>query len=130
VHSDTSDTGEGIEPADGTGPGARPWTRSWFWLVVLAVVGVAISVVFDTGLVATWLALLLGFAIVRTGLFFLQSFATPPPPPPDPGTLRKVKLVYRCNVCGAEVRMTAATTEDPEPPRHCMDDMQLVSPID
>ena len=75
-------------------------------------------------------AFVLGVVIFRAGWFFLQSMATPPPPPPDPGTLRKVKLIYRCNVCGAEVRMTAAATEDPEPPRHCMDDMVLVSPID
>ena len=65
--------------------------------------------------------------ILRVGWFFLQQFATPPPPPPDPGTLRKVRLTYRCEVCGAEVRMTSAATEDPEPPRHCMEDMELVS---
>jgi hypothetical protein len=33
-------------------------------------------------------------------------------------------------VCGTEVRMTAADTEDPAPPRHCMEDMELVAPID
>ena len=75
-------------------------------------------------------AVLLGVVIVRPGWFFLQSFAPPPPEPPAPGTIRKVKLVYRCQVCGAEVRMTAAPSEDPEPPRHCMDDMELVAPID
>ena len=50
------------------------------------------------------------------------------PPPPDPGTLRKVKLVYRCSLCGTEVRMTAALEENPEPPRHCMEDMDLITP--
>jgi DNA-directed RNA polymerase subunit RPC12/RpoP len=40
-----------------------------------------------------------------------------------------VKLIYRCSICGTEVRMTAANDEDPEPPRHCMDDMELVAPI-
>ena len=68
--------------------------------------------------------------IVRSGWFFLQSFATPPPEPPEPGEMRKVKLVYRCSICGAEVRMTAAPSEEPEPPRHCMEDMDLVSPIE
>ena len=29
-----------------------------------------------------------------------------------------------------EVRMTSAVTEEPEPPRHCMDDMELVSGMD
>lgn len=106
------------------------WRRGWFWLIVIIVASVAISAVWDTPTVTTVLALTLGFVIIRTGVFFLQSFATPPPPPPDPGTLRKVKLVYRCNMCGAEVRMTAAAEEDPEPPRHCADDMQLVTPVD
>jgi DNA-directed RNA polymerase subunit RPC12/RpoP len=36
-----------------------------------------------------------------------------------------VKLQYRCSLCGTEVRMTVATEEAPDPPRHCMDDMEL-----
>lgn len=60
----------------------------------------------------------------------LRAVATPLPPPPPPGELRKVRLVYRCGICGTEVRMTAATNEDPEPPRHCQEDMDLVAPID
>ena len=98
--------------------------------MVIAIAAPLVAWIADSPVVTTTLALLLGFVIIRSGLFFLQSFATPPPPPPDPGTLRKVKLVFRCNVCGTEVRMTAATNEDPEPPRHCMDDMALVSPVE
>ncbi len=98
--------------------------------MVIAIAAPLVAWIADSSVVTTTLALLLGFVIIRSGLFFLQSFATPPPPPPDPGTLRKVKLVFRCNVCGTEVRMTAATNEDPEPPRHCMDDMALVSPVE
>jgi hypothetical protein len=98
--------------------------------LLIAIGGTVIHVLADTPAITTYLALLLGFVIIRTGVFFLQSFATPPPPPPDPGTLRRVKLVYRCNVCGTEVRMTAADTEDPEPPRHCMDDMALITPVE
>jgi hypothetical protein len=41
-----------------------------------------------------------------------------------------VKITYRCDVCGAEVRMTVAPTEEPDPPRHCQDDMRLVTPVD
>ncbi len=106
----------------------RPvWRRWWFVVVVAVVAGLVLSRYVDTGPVATVAALLLGMGIFRAGFFFLQSFATPPPPPPDPGTLRKVKLVYRCPSCGTEVRMTSAVTEEPEPPRHCMDDMELIS---
>ena len=106
------------------------WARLGLWLAVFAVLALGVSLVLDTPLLTTLAAVLLGVVIVRTGWFFLQSFATPPPEPPEPGTIRKVKLVYRCQVCGAEVRMTAAPSEDPEPPRHCMDDMELVAPID
>ena len=56
--------------------------------------------------------------------------AQPVPEPLEAGKLRKVKLVYRCSICGAEVKMTVASSEDPEPPRHCLEDMELVTPIE
>jgi hypothetical protein len=66
--------------------------------------------------------------IMRVGLWLIRGFGRPVPPPPPPGELRKVDLRFRCGVCGAEIRMTAAANEDPEPPRHCMEEMQLVAP--
>ena len=72
-----------------------------------------------------------GFLLLwRLGRAILGGLARPRPEPPPPGELRKVKLVYRCAVCGTEVRMTAATEEVPDPPRHCMDEMELVTPIE
>jgi hypothetical protein len=42
-----------------------------------------------------------------------------------------VRFTFRCSICGTEVRMTQANDEVPEPPRHCMEDMELVtSPYD
>jgi hypothetical protein len=78
------------------------------------------------------LALALAFAliVVRIGVALLAGFTRPTPEPPPAGELRKVKLVYKCSVCGTEVRMTAAVDEDPEPPRHCMDEMDLQAPVD
>ena len=61
----------------------------------------------------------------RIGLAVLRMLATPIPEPPPAGELRKVKLQYRCSLCGTEVRMTVAPDEAPGPPRHCMDDMEL-----
>ena len=61
----------------------------------------------------------------RLGLAVLRMLATPIPEPPPAGELRKVKLQYRCSLCGTEVRMTVAPDEAPVPPRHCMDDMEL-----
>ncbi len=118
------------EPEPGRRTGGAFWFRLAAWIVVLAVVALGVSLVLDTHLVTTFAAVTLGALILRAGWFFLQTMATPPPPPPEPGTIRKVKLVYRCSICGAEVRMTAAPTEDPEPPRHCFEDMELVAPID
>ena len=63
--------------------------------------------------------------LLRAGIAVLRALATPIPEPPPAGELRKVKLQYRCSLCGTEVRMTVATDEQPDPPRHCMDDMEL-----
>ncbi len=71
-----------------------------------------------------------GIMIFRVGFAMLRSVATPLPEPPPAGELRKVKLTYRCPVCGTEVRMTVATEEDPEPPRHCAGEMDFVAPIE
>ena len=68
--------------------------------------------------------------IWRVGTMMLGGLARPVPAPPPPGELRKGKLVYRCSICGTEVRMTAANDEVPDPPRHCQEDMELVTPIE
>lgn len=76
------------------------------------------------------IAVAVAVVLLRLGLAVLRGLAQPVPEPPPPGELRKVKLQYRCSVCGTEVRMTAATDQEPEPPRHCLEDMDLVSPIE
>lgn len=76
------------------------------------------------------LAVTFAYVMIRGGLAVLRTMAHPAPAPPPPGELRKVKIMYRCNVCGAEARMTAAPDEEPPPPRHCLEDMDLVAPID
>lgn len=75
-------------------------------------------------------AIAVAAVLVKVGFVVLGSFARPVPPPPPPGELRKVRLVYRCEVCNTEVRMTAANDQVPEPPRHCMEDMELVTSLD
>ena len=76
------------------------------------------------------IAVVVAYAMLRLGLGMLRHLARPLPEPPDAGALRKVKIEYRCSICGAEVRMTVAPDEDPEPPRHCQDEMDLVTPIE
>jgi hypothetical protein len=68
--------------------------------------------------------------VMKVGLWVIRGFARPLPPPPPAGEMRRVNLRYRCSVCGAEVRMTAAAEQEPEPPRHCLEDMDLVAPIE
>lgn len=75
-------------------------------------------------------ALAVAAVIWRVGTRMLGGMVRPIPDPPPPGELRKVKLVFRCSICGTEVRMTSANDEVPDPPRHCQEDMDLVAPID
>ncbi len=44
--------------------------------------------------------------------------------------MRKVKIQYRCSVCGTEVRMTLATDEATRSARYRQEDMELVAPIE
>ncbi len=68
-----------------------------------------------------------GVTIYVIGANMLRKFKIAPPPEPDPDDVRPVDLRFRCIVCGAEVTMTAAADADPEPPRHCREDMVLLS---
>lgn len=78
-----------------------------------------------------WVAIGLGMAVVlwKIGITMLRAFTTPLPPPPPAGELRRVNLRYRCGVCGVEVRLTTAPDEDPPPPRHCLEDMEMIAPL-
>jgi hypothetical protein len=93
---------------------------------LVAVVGLVTS----RNVVVVLVAAAFTYGILRIGVVMLGGLARPVPAPPPPGELRKVRLLYRCSICGTEVRMTAANDEDPEPPRHCQEDMDLVAPID
>ena len=76
------------------------------------------------------IAVAVALLLVRIGIKMLAGFARPVPTPPDPGELRKVRLTYECSLCSTTVRMTMANDEVPEPPRHCMEDMDLVTSLD
>ena len=71
-----------------------------------------------------------GLLIVIGGIWALRLLSQTPPEPPPAGELRKVKLMYRCDICGTEMRMTVSPTEDPPPPTHCQDEMSLMAPIE
>ena len=68
--------------------------------------------------------------ICRVGIGMLSSMTSPLPPPPPPGEMRRINVRYRCGVCGVELRMVMAPDQDPPPPKHCLEDMELVAPIE
>jgi DNA-directed RNA polymerase subunit RPC12/RpoP len=75
-------------------------------------------------------AMALMYAILMVGFAVLGAFARPVPEPPPAGELRRVRLSYRCASCGAELRMTLAGDESPQAPRHCADEMELLTTAD
>lgn len=100
------------------------------WLaigVAITVVGVLVS---DVGVVQMVVAVAAGALIFKAGFAVLGQMAQPVPEPPPPGELRKVKIGYRCEICGSELRMTVANDDMPDPPRHCLEDMVLVTPVE
>ena len=78
----------------------------------------------------TVLRIVLGIAVALTvyvmGAGMLRKFHVAPPEEPDPDDIKPVNLRFRCIVCGTQVTMTAAQGDDPEPPRHCREDMVSV----
>ncbi len=75
-------------------------------------------------------ALVLGYVLWKTGFGLLRSMSTPLPPPPPTGEMRRINVKYRCSLCGLEIKMMLAPDEDPPPPRHCLEDMDLIAPIE
>lgn len=84
-----------------------------FGTIVWVLVGVVIMVV-------VW----------RSGIGMLRGMTSSLPPPPPAGEMRRINVRYRCSVCGVELRMVMAPDQDPPAPRHCLEDMDLVAPID
>jgi hypothetical protein len=98
-------------------------------LAVLVAFGVVAWLLTKASPLAIVVAVLVGALIMKVGYSVLAGFGTPMPEPPPPGELRKVRITYRCSICGTEVRMTSANDEVPDPPRHCQEDMDLVAPL-
>jgi hypothetical protein len=96
----------------------------------LVIIGVVACLVGGYSPLKVIVAGIVAWLILRIGIMMLGGMARPIPEPPPVGELRKVKITYRCEICGTEVRMTIAPDQDPEAPRHCQDDMVMMTPID
>ena len=79
-----------------------------------------------------WVAigLLLVRYIWKIGFGMLRSMTTSLPPPPPTGEMRRINVRYCCSVCGVELRLTMAPDEQPPPPRHCLEDMDVIVPAE
>jgi len=84
---------------------------------------------FDT-IVWVGIGLALVWLIWKVGLGMLRSMTSSLPPPPPSGEMRRINVRYRCTVCGMELKLTLAPDQDPPPPKHCLEEMQLVAPVD
>lgn len=82
----------------------------------------------------TFVWVLVGVVIMvvvwRSGIGMLRGMTSSLPPPPPAGEMRRINVRYRCSVCGVELRMVMAPDQDPPAPRHCLEEMELVAPID
>ena len=77
-------------------------------------------------MVRIMIAVIVALVLLRIGIAVIRTFAAPIPSPPPEGEMRKLKRLYRCSSCGLEIRTVQAGSDDPDAPRHCMDDMDLV----
>jgi hypothetical protein len=105
----------------------RPSTAALVLLGVFVVFGWLLT---NASPVALLIAAIAVFMLFKIGFAMLGGLAQPVPEPPPAGELRKVKITYRCSICGTEVRMTVANDAMPDPPRHCLEDMDLVTPVE
>lgn len=99
-------------------------------LLIGAVVVVAGVLFTDLGVFPLMVAVFAGLMIFKVGFAMLGGMSQPLPEPPPAGELRKVRIEYRCSICGSELRMTTANDEMPDPPKHCLEEMDLVTPVE
>ena len=82
-----------------------------------------------SAIVWTLSGLLMAVVLWKAGIGMLRALSRPPPPPPPAGEMRRVNMRFRCGVCGVELRLTMAPDDDPPPPKHCLEDMDVVAPL-
>lgn len=69
------------------------------------------------------IAIGIGALILMFTFWVIRMLLIPQPADPDPDAVREVAVDYRCIVCGLRLTITHAHDSDPEPPRHCREDM-------
>jgi len=103
--------------------------RKRILVAILAAVTIVLLIA-DVDTTRVFIAILSAFLIFSAGFAVLGALARPIPPTPPRGELRKVKLTYRCDICGSELKMTLANDKVPDSPRHCGEEMLLTTDKD
>ena len=70
------------------------------------------------------IAAAIGAVILVVAWRVIRYLASAPPPDPDPDDAVEVAIDYRCTECGLRLTVTRARGDDPDPPRHCREDME------
>ena len=70
-------------------------------------------------------AVAIGFGIWIVAVRIIRMLAETPPEV-DPAQVVPTDINYRCSICGTEVTMTAVSTSEASPPRHCREEMDEV----
>gem|GEM_PF-717421 len=98
-------------------------------IAILALVAIVLLLI-DVNPMRVALAVGSSFLILTIGLLILGSLARPIPATPPRGELRKVKITYRCDICGSELKMTLANDTVPDSPKHCGEEMIITTDQD
>ena len=70
-------------------------------------------------------AVAIGFGIWIIAVRIIRMLAETPPEA-DPAQVVPTDINYRCSICGTEVTMTAVSTSEASPLRHCREEMDEV----
>ena len=97
---------------------------------IVAVVSAVLLAAGGFGLIRSIIAVVVAYGLFMTGVKAIGAFARPIPEALPPGELRRVKLNYRCDICGTELRLTLANDQVPEPIKHCTEPMILTTDLD
>ena len=72
------------------------------------------------------IAIAIAVVVLAGAWWVVRYLASAPPADPDPADAIEVAIDYRCTSCGLRLTVTRARGQDPDPPRHCMEDMEPV----
>lgn len=74
-------------------------------------------------MVTVLIAAAIGIVIFALTVRAVRMIASGPPAEPDPDLVEDVEAEFYCTVCGMRLTVTQAQEGNPEPPRHCREDM-------